>query len=762
MGLLIKGLIDNPIDLKKSAIENRKEYIEKSVPPEELQQHIDNGFEVFKELKRKFKMRRAINTNERLQRKVWILLYLLGYPVVKGQTDLSICVDSKEEIYEKLDILAKDDETVVIGRCFSNENIVKQSMKQSIDDFATIKGGISKSIKTFFGTTFKPKIIWLIFTQNIIWSKEDRALAISENIHIVTERELRYFLQISEHLRSAARYQFLAEFLKDQKIPAMQNRKVPAIRGVLGGRKFFAFVSHPKELLKISFVNHRSLNDPEGAPSYQRLVNKGRLKKISEFISAGGFFPTNILVNFVHSVRFEQIAKDEETGVTWGNLYLPDKYRSAWIIDGQHRLYGFAPIDAKFQSQNIVVIAFEKLPKTEEASLFVTINHEQKSVPKNLLDDLEGELKWESSKPVERIGAISARLINILNGDIGEPLYGKVTSQGMKSSDSVCLTVPALKQAISKSGLVGKSVLKNKAYELGALCDSNDAATVERAREVINHYLSKVRDANFGAWTAGRLGFVSTNTGIQGHLYLLSALIEHIEETRKLDAKELSTEDLMSEIDDFIPPVLDYLSSLNLNKMEEAFRVQFGSGGPREYFFRLCKIIKDKNPNFNPTGMNEWEEESSEDRISNADRKLKEINIVVQLSLFNKLKEEFGDSYWEKGVSDKEMKSKAYRKSLDDEPLPLPLENYLDFIEYKKIVEKKEVWGLFKPFFNIPEPGEKETAKNLSWMERVNELRRIPAHATAMRTYKIDDFDYIDYVYSQLEKRAPASVWEAV
>ncbi|QVN00481.1 DGQHR domain-containing protein [Pseudomonas rhodesiae] len=762
MDRLIKGYIDSILDLKKAAIENRKEFIEISVPLADASEHQSNGYELFKELKRTAKLRRPINTKERLDRKIWILLYLLGYPVLKSTSDLLICTDAKEAAYEKIDVFAKDDETVIIGKCVSQEEMGKYQLSKEIQDFSKLKGGISKSVKSHFGSAFKPKIIWIFFSQNIIWSKEDKSLARNENINIITERELRYYLQISEHLRSAARYQFLAEFLKDQKIPAMQNRKVPALKGVLGGRKFYAFVSHPKELLKISFVNHRSLNDPEGAPSYQRLVSKSRLKKISDFISFGGFFPTNILVNFVNTVRFEQISKDEETGVCWGNLFLPDKYRSAWIIDGQHRLYGFAPVEVKHQSQNIVVIAFEKLPKNEEANLFVTINHEQKSVPKNLLDDLEGELKWESTKPLERIGAISARLISILNSDISEPLYGKVTMQGMKSNDTTCLTVPALKQALSKSGLIGKSALKNKVYELGPLCDANDTATVERGREIINHFFSTIRDANFNIWNAGRLGYVSTNTGIQAYLHLLSALIEHIEISRNLDAKELSTEDLILEIDDFTHPILDFLKSQNIQKMENLFKVQFGSGGPREYFFRLCKILKEKIPNFSPTGMNEWEEESSEDRISNADRKLKEINIVVQLSLFNRLKEEFGNDYWEKGVSDKDMKSKAYRKSLDDEPSPLALENYLDFIEYKKIVEKKEVWPLFKPVFNIPEPGEKETARNLSWMDKINELRRIPAHATALRTYKIEDFDYIDYVHTQLENRAPQSVWDEV
>lgn len=760
MERLIKEIIDNSTDLKKAAIENRKEYVEISVPIDESSKYTSSGFDVFRTLQRKVKLRRPITVTERLQRRAWLLLYLLGYPIIRSNKKFSICVDSKTGSHKDFDIFAKDDETILVGHCIAATDPAKESLNNLILEFSSQKGEISKSVKAFFGNTQKPKIIWLILTSNIIWSKDDRATAQKENIHIITERELRYFLQIAEHLRSAARYQFLAEFLKDQKIPAMQNRKVPAIRGTLGGRKFYAFVSHPRELLKISFVNHRSLNDPEGAPSYQRLVSKGRLKKISNFVSAGGFFPTNILINFVNTVRFEQIAKDEETGVTWGHLYLPEKYRSAWIIDGQHRLYGFAPLNTKLQSQNIVVLAFEKLPKHEEANLFVTINHEQVSVPKNLLEDLEGELKWESDKPQERIGAISSRIISVLNNDIGEPLSGRVTSQGITGSETTCLTVPALKQALTRSGLIGKSILKNKVYELGPLCDSNDTLTVERGREFFNHYFSRIRESNPKLWNLGRGGFLCTNTGIQALIYLAAALISHLEFQKKLEAKELSIEELSLEISDYTLPLLAHLKTQNSQKMEERFKVQFGSGGPKEYFFRLCSIIKEQHPDFSPEGMTEWEEESSEDRISTADRKLKEINIVVQLAIFSALRREYGDDYWEKGVTDKEMKARAYRKSLDDEGNKIPLENYLDFIEYKKIAEKKENWHLMKPLLNIAEPGQKETAKNISWMDRINELRRIPAHATAQRGYKIEDFDYIDYIYEKLEVKIPSTIWD--
>ena len=38
-------------------------------------------------------------------------------------------------------------------------------------------------------------------------------------------------------------------------------------------------------------------------------------------------------------------------------------------------------------------------------------------------------------------------------------------------------------------------------------------------------------------------------------------------------------------------------------------------------------------------------------------------------------------------------------------------------------------------------------------MERVNELRRIPAHPAKERKYKLEDFEYIDFIYAQFTKR---------
>ncbi|KRG88201.1 hypothetical protein ABB34_01100 [Stenotrophomonas daejeonensis] len=136
---------------------------------------------------------------------------------------------------------------------------------------------------------------------------------------------------------------------------------------------------------------------------------------------------------------------------------------------------------------------------------------------------------------------------------------------------------------------------------------------------------------------------------------------------------------------------------------------------------------------------------------------MQKINMIVQKHIFSVFRRMYGDeksAYWERGILSKEIKSRAYTKSQDVEiDARLPLEAYLDFIEFKSIVEHKERWQLFKDVFDIPVDGEKGQAKNLKWMDRFNEIRRIPAHAAEGRNYKAEDFPFLESVIDILKSR---------
>jgi DNA sulfur modification protein DndB len=470
------------------------------VPPGGEQPYLAEGWSVSKKLKRRLRLKKNKNLDRLFEDRVWSLFYLMGYADLNKGHNFTIRYKAADKSFreKQIDIFAKDDETVIVGECKACEEFRNRNLSKDIAEFAGLRKQFADAIRAHYGRDFKPKILWFFFTDKVIWSMADRDKAIAEQLKLMTERELDYFSQLSEHLGRATRYQFLAEYLGGQKIPEMENVKVPAIRGRLGGRVFYSFVSTPAQLFKLCFVNHRTLVDPLALPTYQRLVKRTRLRSIGEFIRSGGFFPNNILINFDGKRRFDKRATDENADVQFGDLHLPDRYKSAWIVDGQHRLYGYSVIDPKFSLQNIAVLAFEALRREEEADLFVTINHEQKSVPRTLLDELDADLKWGSSVPAERLASIAARVVQALTETVGGPLFRRVIAQGMKGDDVTCLTMPELKGGIVRSHLIGTLAHKRKSLIPGPLSADNDQNTLRRATQTLNLYFDLLARTRFG------------------------------------------------------------------------------------------------------------------------------------------------------------------------------------------------------------------------------------------------------------------------
>lgn len=108
-------------------------------------------------------------------------------------------------------------------------------------------------------------------------------------------------------------------------------------------RKYYSFSIEPEKLLKIGYVLHRNEANSSMKPTYQRIIKKKRLNEVREFINNGGYFPNSIIISLDTEGKglvFDQASqKIDNTISRIGILHIPKKYRSAYIIDGQHRLY---------------------------------------------------------------------------------------------------------------------------------------------------------------------------------------------------------------------------------------------------------------------------------------------------------------------------------------------------------------------------------------------------------------------------------------
>lgn len=136
------------------------------------------------------------------------------------------------------------------------------------------------------------------------------------------------------------------------------------------------------DLIKMSYVARRGQSEEEGA--VQRILNQRRISSISRFLLGGGFFPTNIILNIVNPERIE---------ISEESLIISEDEDIAQVLDGQHRIAGMREaikINPQIGEIEFPCLIAVGLTTEQCAQIFISINTEQKNVPKSLIYDLYG------------------------------------------------------------------------------------------------------------------------------------------------------------------------------------------------------------------------------------------------------------------------------------------------------------------------------------------------------------------------------------
>lgn len=314
----------------------------------------------------------------------------------------------------------------------------------------------------------------------------------------------------------------------------------------MGGLLYYSFAIEPDRLLKLAYVLHRNKANSDLMPTYQRLIKKSRLQAVSQFVDDGGFFPNSIILNLEtgnRPPRFDAVSKAGD-GPVLGTLHLPQHYRAAFVIDGQHRLYGYANSD-RATSELVPVVAFVNLARSEQVRLFMQINENQQPVPKNLRNTLNADLLWDSDDLREQARALKLRIAQHLGESKTSPLYGRVILGENPRSSIRCITIDAISNGLSRGNFLG-SFYKARVKEVGTFYLGTNEATFDALVPFIERCFAYMIDGLSVQWAlgAGDGGFVFINTGVESMLRVLSDLIDHIVSKEDVKIHAISTEAL--------------------------------------------------------------------------------------------------------------------------------------------------------------------------------------------------------------------------
>jgi DNA sulfur modification protein DndB len=736
-------------------------YITKTVDPALREQMVADGWTVDKHNKKTVRITKPKSHGHTLEDRVWILLHRMGFEFLSSDSGAHLLLDPKnpETPKTQIDVCAIDQEVAIAIECKSSEKSSKRPLfQQELGKHSLIRERFAAALKTQFDGPHKRQLVLAMFLSNIELSLNDRERAKEANILIFDQADLLYYESLVEHLGPAAKYQLLAEMLPGKAISGLAIR-IPAIKSKMGGFNCYTFSLAPDYLLKISYVSHRSKGRASDVTTYQRMLNKNRLQKIQEYISKDGIFPTNIVINFERNrLQFEKIHQEStsDSGVC-GWLDIRPAYKSAWVIDGQHRLYAYSGHE-RAEKGRLSILAFEGLAPSEQARLFIDINAKQKSVRQSLLQELYAELHWNSEEPKIQVRAIISRAVQETDRDPESPFYQRIQMADSDRDEIRCISLASVFGALERGDLFIAKEKDGSVLEFGPLWAGDDPNnTLRRTKYILNEWFRTIRLATNDWWSrgAGEGGGLAMNDGVIACINVLRSVFKHLEHKRLI---RLDDTDLFEMIKKYASAVSEYLGSLS-EPQRQAFReLRGGQGQIRRT--RMCQAaMRIKLQDFDPPGLDDYLEEAKNQTNARAKQISDDIERMLQKVVLEELRRECGDDetgWWLIGVP-KAVRVNVSKKYEEDGGKRGGKEYYFDLLDYMKIAEDN--WEIFEPILAHGKSGNKD--KRLSWIVFVNEKRNIVAHPSAGVTLAAEDVSQLDEYRSWLSdnlKKSGASV----
>jgi DNA sulfur modification protein DndB len=643
--------------------------------------------------------------DELLEDKVWLLFKDMGFKEMNMDRNFKICAGA---IQKQIDVFAKEGNNVFIVECKAQNEKGAKPLRKDIHEILNLRKDIIKSVCNYYEC--KVRVTFLLVTSNIIWSKEDERFALDAKKHnflFWMDEELDAYINLVKQLGESARFQFYSLAFYGKKAYELEDITVPAIYGGKGKKKYYIFIIQPEKLLKIVYVHRREESNPkEVAETYQRMASKKRIDKICEFVNKGGFFPNNIIINFTKQPQFDK--KAEVGDIVYGILKFPPYYGSAWVIDGQHRLYGYSNSEKKF-TDTIPVVAFNLLSVKDQANLFVEINREQKKVSSNLLWELYSYIYQGSEDEKQNILRTISLIAKKINFDTTSVFYGRIRipSALVVDKEKTNLTLANICDAIKDNKLVERkeNLLYNENYD----------QTVNIASEVIKAFFDVVASSFKEDWDKGEKGLLRTNIGVRIFFILLRQLLrylnynnqQHVYKTRDLTKFKDETSRLLK-------PVIEKLKKMDDEQVNK-IRRETGKGPIMNNAQQMAWWIKEAvDETFGKEILSRWAPPMPKEETDDKIRKLLEqTEISLREFLMKELKKIYGNLWYRQGIPggvkngidekiEKQIEKEPWRK---EELSNLPIERRLTFSDtphLREIIIYSDNWEHFKSIF-IPD-----------------------------------------------------------
>lgn len=631
---------------------------------------------------------------------MWMLFYNMGFKVMNSTRQFKMSYRKDEpDLTQQIDVLAIDDDVCLFIECKATETLNNsKDWKETLEAWNGKYPGLVTEIRKKYP---KRKCKFIFATKNYILGPQDKKRIHDFHFLNYSNESIKYVTSLSAHLGASARYQLLGSIFSGEKV-ANINSEVPAIEGSMGGLTYYTFVIEPERLLKLSFILHRNSANHDEMPTYQRLINKSRLQKIREFVNNGNFFPNSLIVSIAAGkagIKFEQAAKNiqvEGSSSRIGKLILPQQYHSIYVIDGQHRLYGYSSTEYA-RKNTIPVVAFVDLEKDAQVKMFMDINENQKKVSKALRNILTVDLLLDSKIDEQRQRALMLYFGQKLGEDSASPLYGRVVMGENEADSMMCITIEYIKDAITDSGLFNKYKKdSNTITQRGILDKSTTDQTADFFLLFIYKCLRTIKDYCASEWNRGDSGNVTINNMMYAIIRVIGDIVFIVDSKEEGGIATLSAEALFKKCEPWVLNLADVLDTMSPQTAAEikGYRGAAAKGKAR---IKLQLAYHEKYPDFTNEALEEYIRENDPSNTDNAKRELK----LLSECLVDRIKAVKGtdDSWLYKVAPEKTINSIRQRATAEEtkrkisgDSTPVDFWSFISFDELAQITSYASNW----------------------------------------------------------------------
>lgn len=739
-------------ELEKAAKERKETKLKKTVNKLAVEGELADGWSVAKEYKNgTVLLEKDKPIGDQFENYVWMIFYKMGFKTLNATKDFEVAYSkTNPNLTKQIDVIAIDDEVCLYIECKATEKYDnKKTWKNELESMNGYRKGVIDEITTRYPDK-KHKFIFA--TQRYAIGQQDQDRMIDFDIANFEYDTVIYYEELVNHLGTAARYQLLGNLFAKTKIKGM-DCEVPAIEGKMGKMTYYSFSIEPERLLKLAYILHRNNANHDMMPTYQRIVKKDRLKSIREYINDGGFFPNSLIISIDTNgkpLQFDQastrsVSKYSRIGI----LHLPQTYQSAYVIDGQHRLYGYS--DSERGSNNAIpVIAFVDMDKNAQVKMFMDINENQKAVSKSLRNTLNIDLLWDSKSLHERRTALILHLGQKLGEDSNSALYGRVVTGENKSTDVRCITIESLRSALDKSNFFHryKSKQNNEIVSYGTFHKQENDKTEKLIYPFLVKCLNKIAEICQDEWQKGSKGFITINNCMFAILRIIDDIVN-----MKLDDNGYKFVPDVSFYKECEPLIIALADTLNNLDSETIKRIKEARGGAAEKTsWRTLQVaLHNMHPEYTNDELEAYIIEYETDYNPEAKDKI----IKLEKELVSRVRKELtANANWLNECIPEETRNDLIsRKAIQannveasgGDASSISEWDFVSFPEIIKIVTHGSNWSTMFQTVMAPKGLNETKVKTVAWLTSIKDSK---SKVETMKRIAKSDFDTVDKYYT--------------